>query len=103
MKTKFIIVAILSFCVFSQLIKAELLQDELAMKTDVGEVVITIKQCDETNTKGFEYAAYATEGAQRHEGCWFKDHDIVNIWFYAEHLPLVATYKDYYFKPRNMQ
>lgn len=85
--------------------KAEV--SELAMATDVGEVVLTVKDCDKENKRGFIYSAYATEKydnttgtARVHAGCWYKDHDIVNIWFYDESEPLVATYRDYHFKPR---
>ena len=79
---------------------AENYTSELVLTTAVGEVVLTVEPCDIPNEHGFEYISYATENSVRHEGCWFKDHDIVNIWFYAEDPALVATYKDYYFKPR---
>lgn len=73
---------------------------ELEMKTDVGSVVLTIKECKVANTGHFEYEAYATDGAVIHKGCWNKDHDIVNIWFYDEKPQLVASFKDYYFTPK---
>ena len=79
---------------------AENYTGELVLTTTVGEVVLTVEPCAVTNEHGFEYISYATDNGSRHEGCWFKDHDIVNIWFYAENPALVATYKDYYFKPR---
>ncbi len=31
--------------------------------------------------------------------CYATDKDIVYIWFYNETEPVVASYKDYYFKP----
>ena len=94
-------------CLIALNVSAEELPQELAMGTDVGEVVLTVKNCDIQNKNGFIYSAYATEKydnttgeSKTHAGCWFKDHDIVNIWFYEESEPIVATYKDYHFKPR---
>lgn len=73
---------------------------EISMKTTVGEVVLTTSPCTVVNEQGFEFSAYATEGEVIHNGCWFKDHDIVNILFYEEDPHLVASYRDYYFLPR---
>jgi len=73
---------------------------ELSMKTDVGEVVLQITPCTVKNKHGFAYSAYATEGDIIHKGCWHKDGDIVNIWFYDENPTLVASFKDYYFLPK---
>lgn len=73
------------------------------MPTDVGKVAITVNECPVKNKHGFIYEAYATEylggNVKIHKGCWYKDGDIVNIWFYNEEPPFIATYKDYYFKP----
>ena len=79
---------------------ADELPKELAIKTDVGEVVLTISPCKVDNNHGFIYEAYATDGDKTHNGCWFKDHDIVNILFYDEPIKLVATFRDYLFKAR---
>jgi hypothetical protein len=84
------------------LIAAELPQ-ELIMPTDVGRVAITIKECPVKNRHGFEFEAYALELKNGesfvHPGCWTKKGDIVYIWFYEEVEPIVASYKDYHFKP----
>lgn len=73
---------------------------ELAMLTDVGRVVITVKDCPVKNNYGFSLQAYATEkGKPNHDACWMKQGDIVYIWFYDETPSVVASYKDYYFKP----
>lgn len=86
----------------SLLIAAELPQ-ELSMPTDVGKVAITVTECPVKNKYGFNFRAYAQEFKEGkeviHEGCWTKDKDIVYIWFYNEPEPVVASYKDYYFKP----
>jgi hypothetical protein len=76
---------------------------ELSMPTDVGKVVITSNDCSQPNSHGFGYDAYATEhkngAVVTHKGCWMKRGDIVYIWFYDESPPVVASYKDFYFKP----
>lgn len=94
-------------CLIALNVSAEELPQELTMATDVGEVVLTIKDCDMPNNHGFIHSAYATEKyinttgeTKTHNGCWYKDHDIVNIWFYEEYDSPVATYKDHHFKPR---
>lgn len=99
MKKIIALLALVSLPAFAEL------PQELAMKTDVGKVALTIKECPVKNTHGFSYSAYATEfnkevgGQVIHKGCWSKDGDVVSIWFYDEDPPLVATYKDYHFKP----
>jgi len=79
------------------------LPEELVMPTDVGKVAITVKECQVQNRHGFTYKAYATEFKEgnvvTHEGCWNKKGDIVYIWFYNEEPPVVASYKDFHFKP----
>lgn len=85
---------------------AEDLPKTLEMPPDVGKVVLTVEACPvQFRGHSFPYRAYATEKNTHtgvdtvHEGCWDKDVDIVNIWFYNESPPLTATYKDYYFVP----
>lgn len=96
------LVKFLTLLLFPVVALAELPQ-ELVMHTDVGRVAITSKECPQKNKYGFNYEAYATEyttqGVVRHEGCWYKKEDLVYIWFYNEEEPIVATYKDYHFKP----
>ena len=79
------------------------LPQELVMPTDVGKVAITVKECQVQNRHGFNFEAYATEHKDgqviTHKGCWIKKGDIVYIWFHDEDPPVVASYKDFYFKP----
>ena len=105
MKTVNIAWAIFFICIASiflgaSMANADELPKELSLKTDVGDVVLTINPCKVENSHGFAYEAYATDGDVKHNGCWFKDHDIVNILFYDEPIKLVATFKDYLFKAR---
>lgn len=94
---------LLSLLFFPLIAFAELPQ-ELSMDTDVGKVAITSKECPIKNTYGFTFRAYATEfsleGQKVHEGCWQRKEDIVYIWFYNEPEPIIASYKDYYFKEK---
>lgn len=89
----------LGYCTIAN---AEELPQAISMKTDVGEVVLENYDCDVINSAGFEFRAYATEGELVHKGCWYVENGIVNIWFYEESPKLVATYRDYYFKPRGL-
>lgn len=73
---------------------------ELALKTEAGEVVLTVTECPIINSQGFNYRAYATDGAIIHEGCWSIDHDIINIIFYQEEQALMATFRKHLFTPK---
>jgi hypothetical protein len=79
--------------------------EELSMATDVGKLALTNLPCKQVPNQGFIFEAYATENDPKtgitnlvHQGCWTKTEDIVSIWFYKESPPLIAQYKDYYFK-----
>lgn len=94
------LICIASFIFGAKIAFGEELPQELSVKTVTGEVTLTIKPCKVDNNHGFVYEAYATDGDVTHNGCWFKDHDIVNILFYDEPVKLVATFKDYLFKTK---
>lgn len=79
---------------------------EMAMPTEVGEVVLTVEPCPIEPNHGFIYLAYATEkGAPDHLGCWNTTEpyngvpsEIINIWF--PEINGVASYHMKLFKPR---
>jgi hypothetical protein len=72
---------------------------EMALATDVGEVVLTVEDCPIKNEYGFEFYGYATEkGQPDHIACWNADDQIVQMWFINE--KIIATYKKTLFKPR---
>ena len=80
---------------------------EMAMRTDVGEVVLTVEPCPLSPNYGFEYLAYATEHNEPdHLGCWQEpapiegkpQNQIINVWF--KEINAVATYNKKLFKPR---
>jgi len=97
--------ALLTALLTAPLIAQAELPQELVMPTDVGKVAITVKDCTVQNRHGFAFEAYATEWKDGmniiHKGCWLKKGDIVYIWFYDEEPPLVASYKDFHFKPES--
>jgi len=77
----------------------ESLVPELAMNTDVGQVVLTVKPCTMPNRHKFEYEAYATDrGQPDHPGCWKTEGPLVYVWF--PEISGVATYKKMMFVPR---
>jgi len=50
--------------------------NEMVMVTEVGEIVLTTKECPfkKDGLQGYEYIAYATEqGHANHAGCWKSD------------------------------
>lgn len=104
MNRNLLAVALLVGLSASSSVWSEELPSELRMKTDVGEVVIQTAECPIKNTFGFEYGAFATDNTvvvtgkpEVHLGCWKKDGGLVQIWFYNEPEPPVASYKDFLF------
>lgn len=96
----FTIILVVAFFTCLESVKAEQgLVPELAMNTDVGQVVLTVKECKMPNRHGFEYEAYATEkGHDDHPGCWKTEGPLVYVWF--PEISGVATYKKMLFVPR---
>ena len=78
---------------------AENIYKEMALKTDVGEVVLTVEPCQFKPHFGYEYKAYATEkGAESHPGCWKDEGGAIAVWF--PEIKSVATYNKKLFEPR---
>ena len=78
---------------------------EMSMKTETGEIVLTTEPCEyiKMGLKGYPYAAYATEkGKANHEGCWKVD--IVDrysaILVYFPEIDATAVYNPKLFSPR---
>ena len=84
----------------------EALPQELAMTTEVGEVVLTSELCIFTKQglQGYDYAAYATEkGHANHEGCWKTDsyEGIRAVYIFFSELNQTAVFDARLFKPRS--
>lgn len=78
---------------------------EMAMKTDVGEIVLTSEECTfkKMGLQGYEYAAYATEkGHANHEGCWRIDvvNNMSSVLVYFPEVDATAVYNPQLFKPK---
>ena len=80
--------------------------DEMIMKTEAGEVVLTKEPCEfiKMGLEGYPYAAYATEkGHANHEGCWKVD--VVDrysaILIYFPEIDATGVYNPRLFQPRS--
>ena len=93
------------FAVWLNETKSAEISQEFSMKSETGEVVLTVEPCTFTKMglEGYPYAAYATEkGHANHEGCWRRD--IVDkseaILIYFPEINATGVYNPRLFKPR---
>ena len=80
-------------------------KDEMVMKTDTGEVVLTKEPCEFTKMglQGYPYAAYATDkGHANHEGCWKIDivRNMSSVLIYFPEIDATAVYNPALFELR---
>ena len=83
---------------------------EIAMPTDVGEVVLTIEECslhpfmDAKYHQDYKFRAYATDSNAEgpHEGCWTRMDKDIYIQF-PELGDIVTAYKADLFIPRHLE
>jgi hypothetical protein len=78
--------------------------DELVYDNPDYSVVITTKPCpiDKKHFpygKPFEYEALAFDKTSKGKGCWYRDGEIVSVWYYEEKEIFIGSYKAYLFKP----
>ena len=83
----------------------EALPQEFAMKTEVGEIVLTSEECifKKQGLQGYDYAAYATEkGHANHEGCWKSDsyEGIRAVYIFFSDINQTAVFDARLFKPK---
>lgn len=81
---------------------AEAQTEEMAMKTESGEIVLTIQPCTIKNLD-FEYYGYATEvNHANHEGCWRGSslEGMGSIEVYFPEIDITAVYNPKLFKKR---
>ena len=76
--------------------------DVMEMPTKTGMMSLYKWPCPHLPNKyNYEYAAEATDGADKHLGCWGVDGSTVHIWFYNEPMqPFIASFGMHYFKPK---
>jgi len=78
---------------------SETLPQEFAMKTEVGEIVLTSQACSPELAKSlYYYYAYASEPGFIHPGCWKIVEAVVHIYF--PEIDTTAVYKKELFGPR---
>jgi hypothetical protein len=97
------ILAALLAAFFTSSVSAET-TDQLVYDNPDYSIVLTVKPCT-VNAKHFpfgmkfEYEAVAFDKLSSGKACWFKDHDVINIWYYEEKEIYIGSYKAYLFKP----
>ena len=82
------------------------LPKEMIMKTETGEIVLTLEECTfiKMGLKNYPYAAYATDkGKPNHEGCWRKDdvNGMSAVLIYFPEIDATAVYNPQQFSPRS--
>lgn len=78
--------------------------DQLVYDNPEYSIVLSVTPCkiDKKHHpygKDFAYEAFAFDKKSSGHACWFKDGDIVNVWFWEEKQIYIGSYKDYLFKP----
>lgn len=78
--------------------------DQLIYDNPDYSIVLTVKPCpiDKTHYPfhmPFEYEAIAFDKTSSGKGCWFKDGDIIHIWYTEEKEIFIGSYRQYLFKP----
>jgi hypothetical protein len=78
--------------------------DQLVYDNPDYSIVLTVKPCkiDKKHHPlgmDFAYEATAFDKTSLGHACWFRDDDIVRVWFFEEVKIYVGSYKAYLFKP----
>jgi hypothetical protein len=78
--------------------------DQLVYDNPDYSIVLTVKPCP-VDAKHFpfgmkfEYEAIAFDKLSSGKACWFKEKDIVQVWFWEEKEIYIGSYRQYLFKP----
>jgi hypothetical protein len=78
--------------------------DQLVYDNSDYSIVLTVKPCTVDKKHfpfgmPFAYEAVAFDKLSSGKACWFRDGDVINVWFYTEKEIYIGSYKDYLFKP----
>jgi hypothetical protein len=97
------ILAALLAAFFTSSVSAET-TDQLVYDNPDYSIVLTVKPCkiDKKHHpfgKDFAYEATAFDKLSLGYACWYKDGDIVNVWFWEEREIYIGSYREYLFKP----
>jgi hypothetical protein len=78
--------------------------DQLVYDNPDYSIVLTVKPCP-VDAKHFpfgmkfEYEAVAFDKLSSGKACWFRDGEVINVWYYTEKEIYIGSYKAYLFKP----
>jgi hypothetical protein len=97
------ILAALLAAFFTSSISAET-TDQLVYDNPDYSIVLTVKPCTVDKKHfpfgmPFAYEAVAFDKLSRGKACWFRDGDVINVWYYTEKEIYIGSYKAYLFKP----
>jgi hypothetical protein len=78
--------------------------DQLVYDNPDYTIVLTVKPCkiDKKHHpygKDFAYEALAFDKTSSGNACWFKDGDIVNVWYWEEREIYIGSYREHLFHP----
>jgi hypothetical protein len=78
--------------------------DQLVYDNPDYSIILTVKTCPVDKKHfpfgmPFEYEAVAFDNLSFGKACWFKDKDIVHVWYYTEKEIYIGSYREHLFKP----
>lgn len=78
--------------------------DQLVYDNPDYSIVLTVKPCTVDKKHfpfgmPFAYEAVAFDKLSSGKACWFKDHDVINVWYYEEKEIYIGSYREHLFKP----
>ncbi len=78
--------------------------DQLIYENHDYSIILTVKPCkiDKKHHpfgKDFAYEATAFDETSLGHACWYKDGDIVSVWFWEERKIYIGSYREHLFKP----
>jgi hypothetical protein len=78
--------------------------DQLVYDNPDYSIVLTVKPCTVDKKHfpfgmPFAYEAVAFDKLSSGKACWFRDGDVINVWYYTEKEIYIGSYKAYLFKP----
>jgi hypothetical protein len=78
--------------------------DQLVYDNPDYSIVLTVKPCTVDKKHfpfgmPFAYEAVAFDKLSSGKACWFRDGDVINVWYWEEKEIYIGSYKAYLFKP----
>ena len=87
----------------STLAQAEVF-NELIYEDPTYSLVLTTNLCPvphklHPENSVFTYYARVYNSQAKGQGCWFKDGELINVWYFEEELVFIGSYREHLFKP----